>query len=41
MKRGGEPFPDYPFEPKRIEIRDGIALSYLDEGPRDGDVRHL
>jgi haloalkane dehalogenase len=31
-------FPDYPFDPKRIEIRPGIALSYLDEGPRDGEV---
>lgn len=30
--------PDYPFEPKRIEIRPGIGLSYLDEGPRDGEV---
>lgn len=25
--------PDYPFTPQRIEIRPGIALSYLDEGP--------
>ena len=31
-------FPDYPFDPKRIDIRPGIALSYLDEGPRDGEV---
>ena len=31
-------FPDYPFTPKRIEIRPGIAMSYLDEGPRDGEV---
>ena len=38
MKRDGVPFPDYPFDPKRIAIRDGIALSYLDEGPRDGEV---
>jgi haloalkane dehalogenase len=30
--------PDYPFAPRRIEIRPGIALSYLDEGPRDGEV---
>jgi len=30
--------PDYPFTPRRIEIRPGIALSYLDEGPRDGQV---
>ena len=31
-------FPDYPFTPRRCEVRPGIALSYLDEGPRDGDV---
>src|SRR5262245_47911620 len=31
-------FPDYPFAPQRIEVRPGIALSYLDEGPRDGEV---
>ena len=30
--------PDYPFDPQRLEVRPGIALSYLDEGPRDGDV---
>jgi haloalkane dehalogenase len=30
--------PDYPFTPRRIEIRPGIALSYLDEGPGDGEV---
>ena len=31
-------FPDYPFAPQRTEIRPGIAMSYLDEGPRDGEV---
>jgi len=31
-------FPDYPFTPRRFEVRPGIALSYLDEGPRDGEV---
>jgi cis-3-alkyl-4-acyloxetan-2-one decarboxylase len=31
-------FPDYPFTPARIDIRPGVALSYLDEGPRDGEV---
>jgi len=31
-------FPDYPSTPRRIGIRPGIALSYLDEGPRDGEV---
>ncbi|KGM54001.1 alpha/beta hydrolase [Lysobacter daejeonensis GH1-9] len=30
--------PDYPFQPHRFEPRPGIALSYLDEGPRDGEV---
>ena len=28
-------FPDYPFTPHRFEVRPGIGLSYLDEGPRD------
>src|SRR3546814_15679984 len=31
-------FPDYPFTPRRFEVRPGIAMSYLDEGPRDGEV---
>ena len=31
-------FPDYAFTPHRLEIRPGIAMSYLDEGPRDGEV---
>jgi cis-3-alkyl-4-acyloxetan-2-one decarboxylase len=31
-------FPDYPFAPHRIEIRPGIAMSYLDEGPRGAEV---
>jgi haloalkane dehalogenase len=30
--------PDYPFVTQRTEIRPGIAMSYLDEGPRDGEV---
>jgi haloalkane dehalogenase len=30
--------PDYPFTPNRLEVRPGIAMSYLDEGPRDGEV---
>ncbi len=30
--------PDYPFAAHRLEVRPGIAMSYLDEGPRDGDV---
>lgn len=31
-------FPDYPFTPQRLEVRPGISMSYLDEGPRDGEV---
>lgn len=30
--------PDYPFTPQRLEVRPGITMSYLDEGPRDGEV---
>ena len=32
------PLSDYPFEPRRFEVRPGIAMSFLDEGPRDGEV---
>ena len=32
------PLPDYPFTPRRFDVRPGIAMSYLDEGPRDGEV---
>jgi len=32
------PLPRYPFAPQRFEVRPGIAMSYLDEGPRDGEV---
>ncbi|MES2858316.1 MAG: alpha/beta fold hydrolase [Pseudomonadota bacterium] len=31
-------YPDYPFAPRSFEVRPGIAMSYLDEGPRDGEV---
>jgi len=31
-------FPDYPFQPQRFEVRPRIAMSYLDEGPHDGEV---
>ena len=31
-------YPDYPFTPKHLEVRPGIVMSYLDEGPRDGEV---
>jgi haloalkane dehalogenase len=30
--------PDYPFSPRRFDVRPGIAMSFLDEGPRDGEV---
>ncbi len=30
--------PGYPFTPKRFDVRPGISMSYLDEGPRDGEV---
>ena len=35
---GGRALPDYPFAPARFDVRPGIAMSYLDEGPRDGEV---
>jgi len=31
-------FPGYPFTPQRLEVRPGIAMSYLDEGPRDAET---
>ncbi|MEA9728920.1 alpha/beta fold hydrolase [Xanthomonas campestris] len=31
-------YPGYSFTPKRLDVRPGIAMSYLDEGPRDGEV---
>lgn len=31
-------FSEYPFQPKRIEIRPGILMSYLDEGPADAPI---
>ncbi|MBP3984073.1 alpha/beta fold hydrolase [Pseudoxanthomonas helianthi] len=30
--------PGYPFQPQRFEVRPGLSMSYLDEGPRDGEV---
>jgi len=30
--------PDYPFTPQRLQVRPGIEMRYLDEGPRDGEV---
>jgi haloalkane dehalogenase len=31
-------FPDYPFIPQGLEVRPGISMSYLDEGPRNAEV---
>jgi len=31
-------FPDYPFTQQRFEVRPGVSMAYLDEGPRDGEV---
>ena len=30
--------PGYPFTPQRFDVRPGLSMSYLDEGPRDGEV---
>ncbi|MFC0676263.1 alpha/beta fold hydrolase [Lysobacter korlensis] len=30
--------PEYPFTPHRFEVRPGIGMSFLDEGPRDGEI---
>lgn len=30
--------PGYPFTPKQFEVRPGLSLSYLDEGPQHGEV---
>ena len=30
-------FPDYPFSPRRFDVRPGIAMSFLDEGPVSED----
>jgi haloalkane dehalogenase len=31
-------YPDYPFASRHCEVRPGIRMHYLDEGPRDGEV---
>ena len=36
MKPSG--FPDYPFTPQALVHPNGLRQSYLDEGPRDGEV---
>ena len=30
--------PGYPSQPKRFEVRPGLSMNYLDEGPHDGEV---
>lgn len=30
--------PGYPFTPKQFEVRPGLSMSYLDEGPREGEI---
>ena len=30
--------PDYPFQGQRFEVRPGLSMHYLDEGPKDGEV---
>ena len=30
--------PGYPFTPRQFEVRPGLSMSYLDEGPRDGEI---
>ncbi len=30
--------PGYPFTPKTLEVRPGLSMSYLDEGPHDGEI---
>jgi pimeloyl-ACP methyl ester carboxylesterase len=32
------PFPDYPFAPRAFVHANGLTQSFLDEGPRDGEV---
>src|SRR3546814_8599708 len=31
-------YPNYPFASHHFDVRPGIAMHYLDEGPRDGEV---
>jgi haloalkane dehalogenase len=35
---GKGPFPDYPFTPRAFAQPGGLTQSYLDEGPREGEV---
>ena len=31
-------YPGYPAHPQRFDVRPGLSMNYLDEGPRDGEV---
>jgi len=31
-------FPGYPATTQRFEVRPGLSMNYVDEGPRDGEV---
>lgn len=35
LARVNSDLPDYPFTPQRFDVRPGITMAYLDEGPRD------
>ena len=39
MTSANADFPEYPFSPRRIELRPGISMSYLDEGGRPVEGR--
>ena len=39
MTSANADFPDYPFSPRRIELRPGISMSYLDEGGKPVEGR--
>src|SRR5690606_31486324 len=30
--------PGYPTESRKFDVRPGLSMNYLDEGPRDGEV---
>ena len=38
MSASADLLPGYRFTPQRFDVRPGLVMSYLDEGPRDGEV---